>query len=203
MDLLASLNRPGGNITGVSQLNVELGTKRLGLLHEAMPTVTSIALLIQPDRRWYRDPIKRRCRLRRLTRLGLRLHVFRASTDRELDEVFANSVELRAGGLVIGPDSFFTSRTEQLAALTLRNAVPALYEFRQFAAAGGLMSYGPSLSDSYRLVGIYTGKILKGEKPADLPVVQSTKFELVINLKTAKALGIDVVPRPCLPLLTK
>ena len=126
--------------------------------------------------------------------LGLQLHVLHASTEGEFDPVFAALVRLRAGGLVIGPDSSFTSRIEQIAALTLRHAVPTIYEFRQFAAAGGLMSYGPSLSDSYRLAGIYTGRILKGEKPADLPVVQSTKFELVINLKTAKALGLMMPP---------
>jgi putative ABC transport system substrate-binding protein len=192
LGLVASLNRPGGNLTGVSQLNVQLGPKRLELLHRAIPTATSIALLVNPttpsaetlssDAQAAADS------------LGLRLDVLHASTDRELDAVFANPGELRAGGLVIGPDSFFTSRSKQLAALTLRNAVPALYEFRQFAAAGGLMSYGPSLSDSYRLVGIYAGRILKGEKPADLPVMQSTKFEFVLNLKTAKTLGLAIPP---------
>ena len=124
--------------------------------------------------------------------LGLRLRILHASTENELDAVFDNPNELRASGLVIGPDSFFTSRIERLATLTVRHAVPALYEFRQFVAAGGLMSYGPSLFDSYRLVGIYAGKVLKGEKPADLPIVQSTKFELAINLKTAKTLGITI-----------
>jgi putative ABC transport system substrate-binding protein len=190
--LVASLNRPAGNLTGVSQLNVELGPKRLGLLHEMMPTVTSITLMANPTSP-DAEILSRDAQTAAHT-LGLRLRVLHASTDSELDAVFANSAELRDGGLVIGPDSFFTSRIEQLAALTLRHAVPALYEFRQFAAAGGLMSYGPSLFDSYRLVGIYAGRILKGEKPADLPVVQSTKFELVINLKTAKTLGLTIPP---------
>jgi putative ABC transport system substrate-binding protein len=190
LGLVASLNRPGGNLTGVSQLNVQLGPKRLGLLHEAILTATSIALLVNPTGPGA-ETLSRDAQAAADT-LGLRLHVLHASTDRELDAVFANPGELRSGGLVIGPDSFFTSRIEQLAALTVRHAVPALYEFRQFAAAGGLMSYGPSLFNSYRLVGIYAGRILKGEKPADLPVVQSTKFELIINLRTAKTLGVTV-----------
>ena len=190
--LVASLNRPAGNLTGVSQLNVELGPKRLGLLHEMMPTMTSITLLANPTNP-DAEILSRDAQAAAHT-LGLRLHVLHASADSELDAVFANPAELRVGGLVIGPDLFFTSRIEQLAALTLRHAVPALYEFRQFAAAGGLMSYGPSLFDSYRLVGFYAGRILKGEKPANLPVVQSTKFELVINLKTAKTLGLTIPP---------
>jgi putative tryptophan/tyrosine transport system substrate-binding protein len=190
--LVASLNRPAGNLTGVSQLNVELGPKRLGLLHEMMPTVASITLMANPTSP-DAEILSRDAQAAAHT-LGLRLRVLHANTDSELDAVFANSAELRDGGLVIGPDSFFTSRIEKLAALTLRHAVPALYEFRQFAAAGGLMSYGPSLFDSYRLVGVYAGRVLKGEKPADLPVVQSTKFELVINLKTAKTLGLTIPP---------
>jgi putative ABC transport system substrate-binding protein len=190
LGLVASLNRPGGNLTGVSQMNVLLGPKRLQLLHEAMPAATSIALLVNPTS-VSAETLLREAEAAAHT-FGLSLHVFHASTDRELDAVFANPAELRAGGLVIGPDSFFTSRIEQLAALTLRHAVPALYEFSQFVAAGGLMSYGPSLPDSYRLVGIYVGRILKGEKPAELPIFQSTKFELVINLKTAKAFGLTV-----------
>ena len=157
-----------------------------------MPTMTSITLLANPTNP-DAEILSRDAQAAAHT-LGLRLHVLHASADSELDAVFANPAELRVGGLVIGPDSFFTSRIEQLAALTLRHAVPALYEFRQFAAAGGLMSYGPSLFDSYRLVGFYAGRILKGEKPANLPVVQSTKFELVINLKTAKTLGLTIPP---------
>ena len=174
--LVASLNRPGGNLTGVSQMNVQLGPKRVQLLHEAIPTATRIALLINPT------SVGAETLLREAEEathnLGLSLHVLYASTELELDTVFANLAKLRAGGVVIGPDSFFTSRIEQLAALTLRHAVPALYEFSQFATAGGLMSYGPSLFDSYRLLGIYAGRVLKGAKPADLPVEQSVKFEL-------------------------
>jgi putative tryptophan/tyrosine transport system substrate-binding protein len=190
--LVASLNRPGGNLTGVSQMNVQLGPKRVQLLHEAMPTATSIALLVNPA------SVGAETLLREAEEathnLGLSLHLLHAGTDRELDAAFANPAELRAGGLVIGPDSFFTSRIEQLAALTLRHAVPALYEFSQFATAGGLMSYGPSLSDSYRLLGVYTGRVLKGAKPADLPVEQSVKFELVINAQTARMLGLEIPP---------
>jgi len=188
--LVASLNRPGGNLTGVSQLNVELGPKRLGLLHEVIPTMTSVALLANPTNP-DSETLSRDAQ-RAADTLGLRLRFLHASTDDELDAVFDNPNELRASGLVIGPDSFFTSRIERLATRTVRHAVPALYEFRQFVAAGGLMSYGPSLFDSYRLVGIYAGKVLKGEKPADLPIVQSAKFELAINLKTAKALGMTI-----------
>ena len=190
--LVASLNRPGGNLTGVSQMNVQLGPKRVQLLHEAMPTATSIALLINPT------SVGAETLLREAEEashnLGLSLHVLHARMDRELDAAFANPAELQAGGLVIGPDSFFTSRIEQLAALTLRHAVPALYEFSQFAMAGGLMSYGPSLFDSYRLLGIYAGRVLKGAKPADLPVEQSVKFELVINAQTARTLGLEIPP---------
>jgi putative tryptophan/tyrosine transport system substrate-binding protein len=190
--LVASLNRPGGNLTGVSQMNVQLGPKRVQLLHEAMPTATSIALLVNPT------SVGAETLLREAEEathnLGLSLNLLHASTDRELDAAFANPAELRAGGLVIGPDSFFTSRIEQLAALTLRHAVPALYEFSQFATAGGLTSYGPSLSDSYRLLGVYAGRVLKGAKPADLPVEQSVKFELVINAQTARMLGLEIPP---------
>jgi putative ABC transport system substrate-binding protein len=188
--LVASLNRPGGNLTGVSQLNVELGPKRLGLLHEVIPTMTGVALLANPTNP-DSETLSRDAQ-RAADTLGLRLRILHASSENELDAVFDNPNELRASGLVIGPDSFFTSRIERLATLTVRHAVPALYEFRQFVAAGGLMSYRPSLFDSYRLVGIYAGKVLKGEKPADLPIVQSTKFELAINLKTAKTLGITI-----------
>jgi putative ABC transport system substrate-binding protein len=191
--LVASLNQPGGNITGVSILDVELGPKRLELLHELVPTANIIAVLVNPT-----DPARAETTTRDLQAaarsLGLQLHVLQASTDRDFDTVFASLVQLRVGGLVIGGEPFFNSRSEQLGALTLRHAVPTIYQFRAFAAAGGLVSYGSSLTDSYRLVGVYSGRILKGEKPADLPVQQSTKFELVINLKTAKALGLTVPP---------
>src|ERR1700686_995578 len=189
--LVASLNRPGGNITGVSILDVELGPKRLELLHELVPTATIIAALVNPT-----DPARAETTSKELQAaartLGLQLHVLHASTDRDFDTVFARLVELRAGGLVIGGEPFFNSRSEQLGALTLRHAMPTIYQLRAFAAAGGLVSYGGSLTDAYRQVGIYTGRLLKGEKPADLPVQQSTKVEMVINLKTAKMFGLTV-----------
>jgi putative tryptophan/tyrosine transport system substrate-binding protein len=189
--LVASMNRPGGNVTGVSVLDVELGPKRLQLLHELVPTATIIAVLVNPN-----DPARAETTSKELQAaaqtLGLQLHVLHASTDRDFDTVFARLVELRAGGLVIGGEPFFNSRSEQLGALTIRHAVPAIYQLRPFAAAGGLVSYGGSLTDAYRLVGVYAGKILKGEKPADLPVQRATKVEMIINLKTAKMFGLTV-----------
>jgi ABC-type uncharacterized transport system substrate-binding protein len=196
MGLVASISRPGGNITGVNILDVELGPKRLQLLHELVPSATIIALLVNPA-----DPARAETTSKELQAaaqtLGLQLHVLQASTDRDLDAVFERLVELRAGGLVIGGEPFFNSRSEQLGALTMRHAVPTIYQLRAFAAAGGLMSYGGSLTDAYRLVGINTGRILKGEKPADLPVQQATKVDMVVNLKTAKMLGL-VVPQSLL-----
>jgi putative ABC transport system substrate-binding protein len=189
--LVASMSRPGGNITGVTILDVELGPKRLQLLHELVPNATVVAVLVNPS-----DPARAETTSKELqaaaNSLGLQLHVLHASTDRDLDTVFAGLAELRAGGLVIGGEPFFNSRSEQLGALTSRHAVPTVYQLRTFAAAGGLVSYGGSLTDAYRLIGIYTGRILKGEKPADLPVQQATKVEMVINLKTAKMLGLTV-----------
>jgi putative ABC transport system substrate-binding protein len=193
--LVASLSRPGGNLTGVTNVAVELGPKQLELMHEMVPKATVIALLVNPtnpNAETQSRDLKAAART-----LGLELHALHASTERELDMVFAHLAELQTGALVIGTDPFFTSRGEQLAALTLRYAVPTIYQFRQFAAAGGLMSYGGGFTEGYRLVGVYTGRILKGEKPADLPVQQTTKVELIINLKTAKALGITV-PLPLL-----
>src|SRR5439155_23241255 len=193
--LVASLTRPGGNPTGVANLNVEVGPKRLELLHELVPTATIIAVLENPTSPTA-EPFSRA--LQPAARaLGLQLHVLLASTDRDFDTVFATLVQLRAGALVISPDTFFNTRSEQLAVLALKHAVPAIYQYRPFVAGGGLMSYGSDQTEYYRLVGIYTGRILKGEKPADLPVVQSTKVELIINLKTAKALGLTV-PLPLL-----
>jgi putative tryptophan/tyrosine transport system substrate-binding protein len=190
LGLVGSLNRPGGNLTGVTVPNAELGPKRLELLHELAPAATTIALLVNPTNRnaeAVSTDLQAAAR-----KLGLQLHILRASTDRELDTVFATLAQLRAGGLVISPDGFFVSQSEQLAALTVRHAVPAIFQFREFAAAGGLMSYGASAEDAWRLIGTYAGRILKGEKPADLPVQQPTKYELVINLKTSKALGLTV-----------
>jgi putative ABC transport system substrate-binding protein len=189
--LVASLNRPGGNITGVTTLSVELGPKRLELLHELIPTATITAVLVNPNNATALETQTRDLQAA-ARHLGLQLHVLQASTDRDFDRVFTTLAQLRAGGLAIGGDAFLNSRSEQLAALALRHALPAIHQPREFAAAGGLMSYGSSNTDAIRQAGIYTGKILKGAKPADLPVIQAVKVELVINLKTAKALGLTV-----------
>jgi putative tryptophan/tyrosine transport system substrate-binding protein len=189
--LVASLHRPGGNLTGVTNLNVEVGPKRLELVHELLPTATIIAVLVNPTSPSIADLFSRAMQQAAQT-LGLQLHILHASTDGDFDKVFASVVQVRAGALVISPDVFFNTRSEQLAALSLRHAVPAIYQYRPFAAAGGLMSYGSDETEYYRLVGTYAGRILKGEKPADLPVVQSTKVELIINLKTAEALGLTI-----------
>ena len=188
--LVASLSRPGGNLTGVTSLGVELGPKRLELLHELVPAATTIAILVNPANRSAEIQVRDIQAAART--LGLELHIVQASTEREIDAAFAALTRLRAGALVISPEAFFNSRSEQLAALTVRHAVPAIYTYREFAAAGGLMSYGGSITDSYRQAGIYIGRILKGEKPAELPVQQSAKVELIINMKTAKALGLTV-----------
>jgi putative tryptophan/tyrosine transport system substrate-binding protein len=194
--LVASLSRPGGNLTGVTNLNVEIAPKRLELVRELIPTATTIAVLVNPT-----SPILTEEFSRGLpsaaSALGLQLHVLHASTERDFDTVFAALAQMRAKALIIGPDNFFYAQRKQLAALALRNAIPTISQNRSFAAAGGLISYGGSETEYYRLLGIYTGKILKGEKPADLPVQQSTKVELIINLKTAKALGLTV-PLPLL-----
>jgi ABC-type uncharacterized transport system substrate-binding protein len=191
LGLVASLNRPGGNATGVTQRNVEIAPKRLQLLHELVPTANVIALLVNPANPTIAETTTKEMQAAAPS-FGLELHVLNASTERDFDGVFAKLIQLRAGGLVIGPDPFFTSQREQLAALALRHAVPTIYQTRGFAAAGGLLSYGADTADAYRLAGIYTGRVLKGEKPADLPVQQATKVEMYINLKTAKALGVNV-----------
>jgi putative tryptophan/tyrosine transport system substrate-binding protein len=191
--LVASLNRPGGNLTGVATVGLEIGSKRLELLHEVVPTATVMALLVNPTSRGLAESTTKDAQ-GAARALGLKLHVLHASTERDIDTIFATLVQLRAGALVIGPDALFSSRSEQLAALALRHAMPAIYQWREFAAAGGLMSYGGSITEGLRVVGVYTGRILKGEKPADLPVQQFTKVELIINLKTAKALGLTVPP---------
>jgi putative ABC transport system substrate-binding protein len=179
----------------VSNLSAELGPKRLELLHELVPAATIIAALVNPTNP--NADILSRDLQEAARALGLQMHVVHASTELDFDTVFATLLQLRAGALVIGSDPFFTSRSEQLAALTVRHAVPAIYQGHEFAAAGGLMVYGGDNPDAYGLAGVYTGRILKGEKPADLPVQQSTKVELIINLKTAKTLGITV-PLPLL-----
>jgi putative tryptophan/tyrosine transport system substrate-binding protein len=187
---VASLNRPGGNLTGVTSLDVELNGKRLELLHELLPKAGALAALVNPtfpDS----DIISKHLQAAAST-MGLQLHILHASTQRNIDTVFTTLARLQASGLVIGNDPFFTSWSERLAALALRHGVAAIYEFRAFAAAGGLMSYGGRITDLYRLLGVYAGRILNGQKPADLPVQQTTKFELVINLKTAEALGLQI-----------
>jgi putative tryptophan/tyrosine transport system substrate-binding protein len=193
---VASLARPGGNLTGVTSLTAEVGPKRLELLHELVPTASRIALLANPAAGVMSETISTNLQVA-ARKLGLQFQVLHASTARDFDTVFATLAQLRVGGLVIGSDPFFNSQSNQLAALALRHAMPAAYQYREFAAAGGLMSYGGSLTDMYRQFGIYTGRIIKGEKPADLPVQQSTKVELFINLKTAQLLGL-AVPLPLL-----
>jgi len=188
--LVASLARPGGNVTGFAVLVVELTPKLIELLSELVPRTRVIALLINPSNTAHAG-IARDAQEAARTK-GLQLAVLKASTETEIDAVFASLVKLQAGGLVIVGDPFFGGRIAQLVALTARDAVPAIYAWREFAAAGGLISYGSSLTDAFRQLGIYAGRMLKGEKPADLPVQQPTKFELVINLKTAKTLGLTV-----------
>jgi putative ABC transport system substrate-binding protein len=189
LGLVASLNRPGGNLTGVTSLTVEIGPKRLELLHEMVPTATTIALLVNPTNLTLTEEVTRDVQAAART-LGLQLHVLNASSERDFDTAFAAMVQLRAGGLMIGPEPLFTNRREQLVELTLRHAIPTVFELREHVVAGGLMSYGSSLTDAYQLVGGYTGRILRGDKPADLPVQQATRVELIINMKTAKALGL-------------
>jgi putative ABC transport system substrate-binding protein len=192
LGLVASLNRPGGNLTGVSGLTHALGPKQLELLHELVPKASVIAVLINPtavstkfDTREIEDAART---------IGQRIHFLSASTEGEIDTAFATLVQRQAGAILIDAGSFFGSRRNQLVALAAHHAVPAFYSGRAFTAAGGLASYGPSLTDGLRQVGVYTGRVLKGEKPADLPVVQPTRFEFVINLKTAKALGLAIPP---------
>jgi len=187
--LVTSLSRPGGNLTGVANLNVELGPKRLELLRELVPAATTFAFLINPTSP--NSEATSRYPQAAARNLGLELVIRQASTESEFDAVFA-SLGQRRGALVIGNDAFFNSRGEQLAAMAVRHAVPAIHSYREFTAAGGLMSYGGSLTDLYRRAGNYAGRILKGEKPGDLPVQQATKVELIINLKSAKRLGLAV-----------
>ena len=189
--LVTSLSRPGGNVTGVTSSNVEVTPKRLELLHELLPAVHVMALLVDPN-----DPITAKITVSEVLAaahtFGLKLHVLNASSESDINEVFAKLVQLGAGGLVVGGGAFFISHREQLAALSVRHAVPVAFEHREFTAAGGLLSYGSDIRESYRLAGIYTGRILKGDKPAELPVQQASKVELYINLKTAKTFGLNV-----------
>jgi putative ABC transport system substrate-binding protein len=193
LGLAASLSRPSGNLTGATTLAIEITPKRLEILHELLPTAKLFALLVNPTNP-YADILSRNVQAAART-LGLQLHILHASTEHDFDTVFATLAQLRAGGLVIGGiEIFFESRRGQLAALALRHSIPTIYQSREFAVAGGLMGYGGNTMDSYRLAGLYTGRILKGEKPADLPVQQVTKVDLIINLKTAKVLGLDIPP---------
>jgi putative ABC transport system substrate-binding protein len=192
LGLVASLSRPGGNATGVTQTNVELAPKRLELLHELLPSSRTMAFLVDPS-----DPVVAKATasemLAAARKLGLQLHILEASTESDFDAVFAKVSQLRASGLVISAGTaIFASRSGQLAALAARNAVPSIGANRAFVTAGGLVSYGADIVDAYRLTGGYVGRVLKGERPADLPVQQATKIELRINLKAAKALGITV-----------
>jgi len=189
--LVASLNRPGGNLTGVTSLNLELGPKRLELLRELRPAATTFALLVNRTNQSQTEIVAREMRAAANT-LGLELKVLSAADEQEFDVAFASAVQIRAGGLVVAPDAYFSSRSERLAALAAGHAMPTIYPFRENADAGGLMSYGGDLRDQFHQVGVYTGRILKGEKPADLPVQQSAKIELVINLKSAKGLGLEI-----------
>ena len=188
--LVTSLNRPGGNLTGDTILFDEVGPKRLELMRELVPKASVIAVLINPA---YPTAETQSQNMQAAAHtLGLEIRILNASTERDFDTAFATLVQMRVGALLIGNDSFFNSRSEQLAAMTVRHAVPTIFQTREFAMAGGLVSYGGSIKASYRQVGVYTGRILKGEKPADLPVQQTTKVELIVNLKTAKALGVTV-----------
>jgi putative ABC transport system substrate-binding protein len=193
LGLVSNLSRPDGNLTGVALLNAELAAKRLELLHEVIPTATIVGLLVNPT-----SPLEETVSKdvqAAADKVGLQLHVLRASAEGDFDMVFTTLRKLRAGALIIGTDPLFNGLSEQLAALATRYEMPTIYQYRAFAAAGGLMSYGGSFTEPFRQVGIYTGRILKGEKPAELPVVQSAKVELIINLKTAKALGLTVPPQ--------
>jgi putative tryptophan/tyrosine transport system substrate-binding protein len=192
LGLVAGLNRPGGNITGVSQFSTALEGKRLELLHELVPHAAVIAMLVNPTFAGtdeITDDMQAAARA-----LGLKLNVLKASSEHDLEAAVASIGQLGAGALVVASDPFFFGRHDRVVTVVAHHAVPAIYQFREFAAAGGLMSYGTNLADAYRQVGVYTGRILKGEKPGDLPVVQPTKFELVINLNTARALGIEIPP---------
>jgi len=191
--LVASLNRPGGNLTGLTYLAVELAPKLLEFVHEAAPAPT-VAVLVNPNNAALAEPVARDVQAA-AGKLGLQLLVLHASSERDFDAVFASLARARAGGLVIGPDPTFGTRVERLAALTRQRALPAIYTDRRFAEDGGLLSYGTSFTDAWRQVGFYASRILKGERPADLPVHQATKVELVVNMKTARAFGLNVPPQ--------
>jgi putative ABC transport system substrate-binding protein len=190
LGLVASLNRPGGNLTGFSNVSNELGAKGLALLHELVPGTATIGFLENPNNPTFE--LTTRDVLAAAPVMGLTVQTLKASTDREIDAAFVSLVQSRIGALLVGTDALFNSRIERLIELAAHHAIPTMYTFREFVVAGGLMSYGTSLADMYRQVGSYAGRILKGAKPTDLPVIQTTKHELIINLKTAKALGLQI-----------
>ena len=192
LGLVTNLSRPGGNITGIAMMALEIETKQLQLLHELAPTSTSIAILLNPSSGQAQPQEREAQEAARV--LGLQVLVLKASTEREIEQAFAALVRERAGALLVGADTFFVSQATLFVVLTARHSIPTIYPFRPYVDAGGLMSYGASLLDSYRQTGVYAGRVLKGEKPADLPIVQPTNFELVINLKTARAVGIAIPP---------
>lgn len=187
---VASLNRPGGNVTGATMLSVEVSPKLMELLHGAVPFAGTMALLINPTNP--NAETQSKSIQQAALKLGVKLHVLNASTERDFEAVFAKLNELQAGGLIIGHDVFFNAQAMQLGALTVRNKLPAIYTLSEFAASGGLISYGASRADAWHQAGVYVGRILKGEKPSELPVIQPTTFEFTINLRTAKALGVSI-----------
>jgi putative tryptophan/tyrosine transport system substrate-binding protein len=191
--LVTSLNRPGGNATGVHVLTIDLEAKRLELLSEMVPASAPVAVLINPRGEHAEQQAKDV--QAGAPRIGRQILILNASSERDIDTAFRTLIERRAGGLLVTGDPFFDTRREQLVALAAYHAIPAIYQFREYALAGGLMTYGTSITDAYRQAGIYIGRILKGEKPSELPVVQSTKFDLVINLRTAKGLGLEIPPK--------
>jgi putative tryptophan/tyrosine transport system substrate-binding protein len=192
LGLVASLNRPGGNATGINFFVSQMEGKRVGLLHELVPTAALMGVLLNPNQALFEFQLKD---VREATRsIGQQIHILHASSERDIHTAFRSFDHMRVQALLVGADPFFNGRREQLVTLAAHYAIPAIYELREYVAAGGLMSYGTNLPDAYRQIGIYTARILKGEKPADLPVVQPTKFEFVINLKTANELGLEVPP---------
>ena len=193
LGLVASLNRPGGNLTGFNTFAGELGAKALALLHELVPSTATIGFLENPNNPIFE--VTTRDVLAAAPAIGLKVQVLKAGTDREIDAAFVSLVQARTGALLVGADAFFISRIERLIELAARHAIPTMYLFPEYVVAGGLISYGTSLIENWRQIGLYTGRILKGEKPADLPVIQATKLELIINLKTAKALGLQIPDR--------
>jgi putative tryptophan/tyrosine transport system substrate-binding protein len=192
LGFVTSLSRPGGNITGVNLFAAAMESKRLGLLRALIPGVQLIAALLNPNRPNYTSQL--RDVQEPAAAIGQQIHILLASNESDIDAAFATAVQLRAGAMLVTADPFFNSQRDKIVGLAARYSIPTVYEWREYALAGGLMSYGTNISDGYRQAGVYAGKILKGEKPADLPVVQSARFELVINLRTAKALGIEVPP---------